>query len=119
MPGDNNIQENYSDAILDIMHRLDENEKRLNIGDQRFMALEMDLRSNTIATQQIAENTAGITRLTTELEAGTKFLCRLAKGVQLCLQVVDKLWKPILIVAAFTYWITHGNQLPDWFKKID
>jgi len=107
--------------------------QRLDQGDERFSTLEtslqintrltqeheINLKANTEATQRIAENTAGIVRLTTELEAGTKFLCRLAKGIQFCLEMIDRFWKPLLIVLAFCYWISHEHQFPEWFKRFD
>lgn len=105
---------------------LDEIRARLNKGDERFETLEESLRENTAATRQIAENTAGIVRLTTELEAGTRFLCRCALGVRFVLnifvrltnEIIKPLWIPALIVTTVIYYITHDHQLPEWFSVL-
>lgn len=94
------------DEIAEIKRRLDR-------GDQRFETLEANLRENTEATQRIAENTAGIVRLITELEAGMKFLCRAAMMIRFVLkEIVEPFWKPALIVGVVVYYITHGQQFP-------
>ena len=88
--------------------------RRLDEGDRRFKLLETELSANTTATQQIADNTAGIVRLTTELEAGTKFLCRVAMGIRFILKdVVEPFWKPALIVFVVVY-VVIERRLPDW-----
>ena len=85
---------------------------RLDRGDQRFSQLEENLRQNTDATQRIAENTSGLVRLTTELEAGTRFLCRLAMAVRFVLKdIVEPFWKPALIVFLALYFATE-HHLP-------
>lgn len=93
--------------------------KRLDRGDERFSELEENLKANTKATQMIAENTAGMVRLTSELEAGTKFLCRLAMAIRFLLkEVIEPFWKPVLIVMVVIYYITHGHQLPQWTAEL-
>lgn len=93
--------------------------KRLDRGDERFSELEANLRENTEATRRIADNTAGLIRLTTELEAGTKFLCRVALGIRFILKdVVEPFWKPTLVVIVVLYYITHDHQLPLWFDAL-
>jgi hypothetical protein len=89
--------------------------KRLDNGDKRFESLEANLKVNTTATQQIADNTAGLVRLTTELEAGTRFLCRCAMGVRFILKdVIEPYWKPSLIVGVVIFYITHDKTWPAW-----
>jgi hypothetical protein len=96
-------------------NEIEEIKSRLDRGDQRFQELEANLRENTEATRQIAENTAGIVRLTTELEAGTRFLCRCALAVRFILKdVVEPYWKPSLLVFVVVYYITHDHQFPGW-----
>lgn len=99
-----------SREIVEIKARLDE-------GDRRMEALEEMLKANTDATNQIAENTAGITRLTNELEAGTKFLCRCAMAVTWLLEMVNKFYKPILIIGTFLYFVLFG-KFPEWLDKL-
>lgn len=92
---------------------------RLNEGDAKFAVLEANLAANTTATQQIAANTAGLVRLTSELEAGTKFLCRAALGVRFILkEVVEPFWKPALIVFVGVYYVTHGDHPPQFIESI-
>jgi predicted transcriptional regulator len=89
--------------------------KRLDNGDKRFESLEASLNLNTRATQQIAENTIGLIRLTTELEAGTRFLCRCALGIRFILKdVIEPYWKPSLIVFVVIFYITHDRTWPAW-----
>lgn len=100
-------------------HVIAEINSRLDKGDQRFASLEQELRDNTEATKKIAENTAGLVRLTTELEAGTKFLCRVALGIRFMLkEVIEPFWKPALIVSVVIYYMTHDHQLPQWIGEL-
>ena len=105
-------RKNSGSEIAEIKSRLDR-------GDERFKQLEENLKENTDATRQIAENTAGIVRLTTELEAGTRFLCRCALAVRFILkEVVEPFWKPALIVTTVSYYITHDHQFPVWIDAV-
>ena len=96
-----NTRRSADHAIIEITNRLDR-------GDERFSILEEDLRQNTEATKRIAENTAGLVKLTTELEAGTRFLCRLAMAVRFVLKdIIEPFWKPSLIVFLVLYFATE------------
>lgn len=102
-----------TDAIIKEIH------DRLDHGDERFEMLEASLQANTVATQQIAENTSGLVRLTTELEAGTKFLCRLAMAIRFLLkEVIEPFWKPALVVFVVISYIVNDHQLPQWVQKL-
>ena len=94
--------------------KIAELEKRLDTGDTRFKTLEKNLAENTKATKQIAENTAGLVQLTADLQAGTKFLCRVAMGIRFVLKdIVEPFWKPALVVFVVVY-IAMERRLPDW-----
>jgi hypothetical protein len=111
---------------------------RLDAGDKEMKWLKTNLAANTIATEgmqadvkatqesvkttqadvkTIAQNTQGLVTLTTELEAGTRFLCRMALGVRFVLkEVIEPFWKPTLI--CFITWnLLFNHSLPVWASE--
>lgn len=93
--------------------------QRLDRGDQRFNELEASLAANTLATQEIANNTAGMVRLSNELETGTRFLCRCAMGVRFVLkEVIEPFWKPTVLSLSLYFYITRDSGLPHWLLSL-
>lgn len=88
--------------------------ERLDKGDQRFAAIEEAIATNTELTREIQRNTAGFVAFSEDLERGTRFLCRCAKGVDFILRRVDRYWKPVLICIVVISWALNGFVLPAW-----
>lgn len=102
-----------------IEQRLADNDLRLADGDQRMTSIEADLKENTALTKQIADNTAGFSAFFNDLENGTKFMCRMARGVSWFLkEVVEPFWKPALICFLVVYWTQNDHKLPDFITAI-
>ena len=78
-------------------------EQRLDDGDKRFSLIEKSL-------SDMAQNTAILVAIMEEITAGTKFFCRVAKGVGFLLER----WKGLLVTCVFIAWISNHFQLPDW-----
>lgn len=87
--------------------------ERLDRGEQRMRLLEQDLMRNTLATQTIADNTQGLVTLTKDLEAGTKFLCRLAYGIKFMGELIKDTYIPVCILFVVFSAILH-KDLPEW-----
>lgn len=87
---------------------------RLDEGDKEMKVLKESLIATSQATQTIAGNTAPLLELYTDLAAGTRFLCRCAMAVQWFLEMVEKYYKRMLILAAIVWAISHNFHLPDW-----
>lgn len=82
-------------------------------------AIEGALARNTELTEEIARNTAGFVAFQDDLAAGTRFLCRVVKGVQFLLKdVVEPFWKPAIVVYLAIYFALHGGSLPAWANSI-
>jgi hypothetical protein len=94
-------------------------EARLANGDLRMTGIETDLAENTKLTRQIADNTAGFSSFFNELESGTRFMCRLARGVSWFLKdVVEPFWKPVGVVAIVAYYILNDHKLPEFLTAL-
>jgi hypothetical protein len=105
-----------SKEIADIKARLDETEQEIKAIKENQVSQTISLEANTIATQKIADNTAGMIELYADLAAGTKFLCRLAMAVQWVLEMIEKYYKKVLILCAIFWAISHNLQVPEWAK---
>ena len=81
-------------------------------------SIEKNLLKNTELTQQIARNTAGFVAFQSDLESGTRFLCRCVKGLKLCLEIINEYWKPGLIIFATIYWLNHDHTFPKWLVEL-
>ena len=104
---------------LDAAAIIAEINRRLDIGDVRFDELEKNLTENTRATMLIAQNTAGMVRLSEDLESGTKFLCRCAMGVRFVLkEVIEPFWKPVLITLSVYYYFVQSAGSPKWVTTL-
>ena len=91
---------------------------KLTSNENRIMAMETELAANTKATQAIAENTAGLIDLYTDLAAGTRFLCRVALGVCWMLEMIKTYYIPVVILSSFLWALLHHFQFPPWFFKL-
>lgn len=91
--------------------------KRLKEGDERMTRLEDSLVANTSATNEIAANTAGIVKFTTDLERGARLLCRMAMGIDWAIEKVMRVWKPVAAVAVLIYFAIY-HTLPEWLVKL-
>ena len=72
------------------------------------------LQANTALTQQTAatvaridENTAGFIAFSQDLVAGTKFLCRCAKGVQWLAEMIRRYW---LVTGGLVAWYAYATN---------
>lgn len=112
-------------AELQSIHaRLDEGERRFQAGDARMGGLEKLVEANTALTQQTAdtvaridENTSGFVAFSNDLVAGTKFLCRCARGVQWTAEMLRRyLMLILLLMAAYAYSTNQQAMLETLFK---
>lgn len=93
-------------------------EERLNAGDIRFGHLERAVAENTAITQQVADSMAGFVAFSDDLAAGTRIMCRVAKGIEFAQEkVVKPLWKPAVAVYLIVYFVRNDGTLPDWAYK--
>ncbi|MDE2467497.1 MAG: hypothetical protein KGL35_01800 [Bradyrhizobium sp.] len=93
--------------------------ERLDRGDDRMTSIEQTLHRNTELTEEIARNTAGFVAFSDDLAAGTRFLCRVVKGIQFILKdVVEPFWKPAIVAYLAIYFVIHGGSLPAWVNSI-
>lgn len=89
--------------------------ERLDRGDARFSKIEDALVENTQITQRIADSISGIVAFSDDLAAGSRLICRIAKGIKFMLDdVIEPYWKPALVIFLAIYWLTHGHTLPAW-----
>lgn len=92
---------------------------RLDSGDVRMETIEQSIAANTKMTQQIMQNTSGLVAFSDDLASGSRFLCRVIKGVQFILKdVIDPYWKPALICFIAISWAMNGFTLPHWVPDI-
>ena len=113
-----NRRRNRSPELEAIYKRLDEGDGRMNRIEEIQHATLESLKQNTIATNQIAENTAGFVDFSNDIAAGTRFMCRCALGIRFLLkEVVEPFWKPTVICYAAYYWTSH-QRLPEWMADI-
>lgn len=99
------------------MSDMEQIKARLDEGERRFAALEQGLKANTELTQQIANSLQPLASLFGDLEAGTRIMCRMARGVSWVLKdVIEPFWKPSLVVFVSVYWIVNDHRLPQWIS---
>ena len=91
---------------------------RLRAGDERMGGLEKLVKANTALTQQTAdtvaridENTSGFVAFSQDLLAGTRFLCRCAKGVQWTAEMLRRYLMLILLLLAAYAYATNQQKL--------
>ena len=90
--------------------------QRLRDGDAMMTEFREGLQANTALTQQTAatvaridENTAGFIAFSQDLVAGTKFLCRCAKGVQWLAEMIRRYW---FVTGGLVAWYAYAtNQM--------
>lgn len=88
--------------------------RRLRDGDAMMTEFREGLQANTALTQQTAatvaridENTAGFIAFSQDLVAGTKFLCRCAKGVQWLAEMIRRYW---LVTGGLVAWYAYATN---------
>lgn len=98
---------------------------RLRAGDERMGGFEALLMENTVLTQttaeavaRIDENTSGFIAFSQDLVAGTRFLCRCAKGVQWVAEMLRKYLMLILLLLAAYAYATNQQKLLDIIFQI-
>jgi hypothetical protein len=103
--------------IQELSDRMDASDRRDierdDAADVRMAKLEIAVLDNTELTRQIAVNTAPLVSFSKDVEAGAKFLCRLARFVDWSIQKLKSIWFPALAVFVAGYWITHEHQFPE------
>ena len=93
-------------------------EQRLAVGDATMRRLEDGLEANTRLTKQIADNTAGIVSFASELEAGTKLLCRIALGVSWTLKTVRQNLSALIVLLLAVAYFCNSAKLLDICLKV-
>ena len=90
--------------------------RALSMGTDEMASIRSQLEENTKLTEQIARNTAGFMAFSDDLYAGTRLLCRCAKGISFMLS--KPVWQPTLVIFLAGYWATHDGAMPEWLLKL-
>ena len=92
--------------------------RRLRDGDAMMLEFREALKANTELTMQTAqqvsiinENTSGFIAFSQDLVAGTKLLCRCAKGVQWVAEMLRKYLLLLLLLSAAWAYATNQQKL--------
>lgn len=90
---------------------------QLEEGRRTMEQLASDLQRNTELTAKIAANTAGIVALSTELQAGTRFLCRCALGVSWLMKTAKDYWPVLGMILLTCAYISNSTKLLEFATR--
>jgi hypothetical protein len=106
---------------LDRQTELQAIHRQLREGEKRMGGFEALLEANTKLTQETAttvdridQNTASFVAFSNDLMGGTRFLCRLARGLQWSAEMVKNYWAVFAGLFAFYAYATNQFQLLNW-----
>lgn len=112
------LRRKADEQIKEIHERLYQGELRMNKIEGEVSSVKADLSENTELTRKIWENISGIVAFSDDLAAGSRLLCRLAKGISFVIDKVIIPFKYPLLIVTSVWMISHGGTLPDWMIKL-
>jgi len=103
---------------VNLHEEIDVIKERLKDGETQFGTLTAALQSNTELTLKIAADIAPIVSLAQDLEAGTRFLCRLAMCISWVLKTTKEYWPVIMLLMVFAAYMTNSTKLLEFASKL-